>query len=371
METKLWVKFLFMLATAVVPCVSEAAATDSDGPSTSEPADDGVHAQVLLVVGAPGAPEYADLFAQWQAKWSDLADRGGIELTVIEPAEDAPAEGEDAPSAGEDAPADGGGDSEIDVSTGSTPPPELIQRERLRMALDEAANASSVPLWFVYIGHGTFDGRTARMNLSGPDVSAEELKSWLDDFSRPLAFIDCSACSAPFLAQLAAPDRIVVTATRSGNEHQFARFGGAFVQAFHNDTSDLDKDGQTSLLEAYIFASKTTQAKYREQGLLATEHALLDDNGDGRGTPAEWFEGVIVLREVEGDATADGTLAHQWHLLPTASERSLSPQDIDRRSELEQQLTQLRRRRDALAEDEYVAQLEAILVPLARLYAEQ
>ena len=30
-------------------------------------------------------------------------------------------------------------------------------------------------LWLVFIGHGTFDGRSAKFNLRGPDLSAADL----------------------------------------------------------------------------------------------------------------------------------------------------------------------------------------------------
>src|SRR5204863_7310884 len=55
---------------------------------------------------------------------------------------------------------------------------------------------------------------------------------------------------------------------------------------------DRDRDGQIRLLEASLMASHHTAEFYKAESRLATEHALLDDNGDGLGTPADWFRGV-------------------------------------------------------------------------------
>ena len=80
-----------------------------------------------------------------------------------------------------------------------------------------------------------------------------------------------------------------VTATRSGYQHNYARFGKFLAEALSNPKNDLDKDGQISLLESFLSASHRTTEFYKTEGRLATEHALLDDNGDGLGTPATWF----------------------------------------------------------------------------------
>jgi hypothetical protein len=47
---------------------------------------------------------------------------------------------------------------------------------------------------------------------------------------------------------------------------------------------DIDEDGQYTLLDLYLWTAKSVATEYKTGELLATEHALLDDNGDGRGT---------------------------------------------------------------------------------------
>ena len=137
-----------------------------------------------------------------------------------------------------------------------------------------------------------FDGKIARFNLNGVDFTAKELSQWLSKINSPLAVIDCSASSGPFLAELSGPHRVVITATRTGSERNFAHFGDFLSSAIADTSADLDKDDQTSLFEAYLKANSQLREFYAEAGRLTTEHALLDDNGDRQGTPADWFQGL-------------------------------------------------------------------------------
>ena len=108
---------------------------------------------------------------------------------------------------------------------------------------------------------------------------------------------------------------------------------------------------------------------YNDENRLATEHALIDDNGDGRGTSADWFQGVRVIKQAkEAERSPDGTLAHQIHLVLSTQERQLSAEAIARRNELEQQLTALGKRKDTISADTYYRDVEAIALELAQIY---
>jgi hypothetical protein len=115
-------------------------------------------------------------------------------------------------------------------------------------------------------------------------------------------------------------------------------------------------------------AARLTGQYYKEQGLLATEHALIDDNGDGLGTPPDWFQGVRAVKKAEGGKSLDGVRAHQMVLVRGQSEQQLAPAARARRDELEQELGALRSKKAELKEDDYYRQLEVILVEIARLY---
>ena len=289
---------------------------------------------LVLVIGAPGEPEYGEQFEAAADLWKRGATNGGFEISIV-------------------------GESTNNVN----------DRTKLLEVLTNEIVRPEGELWLVFIGHGTFDGRTANFNLRGPDISANDLAAALKPCKRPLAVIQCASASAPFLAALSAPGRVIITATRSGYELNATRFGTYFAQAVADPTADLDKDGQTSLLEAFLMASRQVDEFYKSAGRFATEHALLDDNGDGLGTPADWFSGVRAVKKAADGKSVDGIRAHQMNLVRSANEQELSPALRARRDELEARLSALRDRKNQMNEDDYYAQLEKILVEIAKLYA--
>ncbi len=298
---------------------------------------------VMLVLGAEGTPEYGRMFAEWAAAWRRAAEGGPWRVWTIGPVDGEP--------------------SDLDAARNDARVKELLRR-----ALETAARETDLPLWIVLIGHGTFDGRAARFNLVGEDVTEQELAQWLSALRRPTAVVHCASASGEFLPALSAAGRVVITATKSGAETNFARFGGFIAAAITDPAADLDKDGQVSLLEAFLRAARQTEEHYAAQGLLATEHALLDDNGDGRGTRAEAFAGIRPVRQADSGNTLDGYVAHQWTLIPSDVERQLSPEFRRRRDALELEILRLRELKGMLTEEEYYARLEPLLIDLARLY---
>jgi hypothetical protein len=288
---------------------------------------------LFLVQGAGGEAQYETAFAQWSESWRKAATAGSLTVHAIGP--------------------------------GSS---EIADREVLRESLRGLADEPPRPLWLVMIGHGTFFHDNAKFNLVGPDMSAGDLAEWLRPLNRPIAIINCGSCSAPFLDRLSGPDRVVVTATRSGSEQNYARFGQYLAEAIQTSTTDIDHDGAVSLLEAFLTASHRTQSFYQDEGRLATEHALLDDNGDRTGTSAEFFRGIHVTATPDGTTAVDGFKAHQWMLARVTDDPLLPPDKQSRRDELEAAIEALRQRKSELNEDDYYERLEAYLVQLARLY---
>jgi hypothetical protein len=291
--------------------------------------------QVLVVVGAPGTADYAAQYSEWTALWDKACQRGGAVCETV-----------------------GLDDSE------TRPDREVLQQRLAEYASGQSLSA----LWIVLIGHGTYDGRTAKFNLRGPDVSAEDLSIWLKPIEIPMVLINTASSSAPFLKTLGGPRRIVLTATKSGFEHNLTRFGQYMAIAIGDSAADLDKDGQTSLLEAFLSASHAVNEFYQAAGRLVTEHALLDDNGDALGTPADWFKGIRPVKQAAENASLDGYRAHQLHLIPSDTEARMSPDLRAQRDKLELQVMRLRDTRDTLSEADYFSQLEALLYEIAQVY---
>jgi hypothetical protein len=165
------------------------------------------------------------------------------------------------------------------------------------------------------------------------------------------------------------PDRIVITATKNEGEQSYARFGRYFAGALGGiEGGDLDNDDQVSLLEAYLHASRRVAEFYKSEGRIATEHALLDDNGDQLGSRSEWFKGTTPTQTASPEAKPDGDLAAQKVLVKNTFERLLSSEQREKRDGLERQVVELRRSKEKLEEADYYTKLEALLLELARLY---
>ena len=287
---------------------------------------------VVLVTGAPGQEEYETAFGTWADRWEAATQAANAQLVRI----------------GETANQD--------------------DREVLRQELEKLEESNSSMVWLVLIGHGTFDGTRAKFNLHGPDVTAEELATWLEPLPMPLAVINTASASGPFVNRLSGRNRVIVTATKSGFEHNYARFGDYLSQAITDPEADLDKDEQGSLLEAFLAASSRTNEFYQQDARLVSEHALIDDNGDGLGTPADWFRGYRAVRTAKDGAEPDGLRANQFVLIRRGDEARLSEQVRQRRDKLERQIAELRQQKSKLPEDEYYARLEPIMIELAKLY---
>lgn len=291
---------------------------------------------VVVVVGAAGEEGYETNFATQAAQWEKVCSVANAERITIGLEE---------------------------IATGTT------DHARLKEALAAQPKSGAGELWVVFIGHGTFNGKEAKFNLRGPDLSANEVAEWLKPFERPLAVIDTASASAPFLAKLSGPNRVIVTSTRSGNEQNFARFGQFLADAMTDAKSDLDQDGQTSLLEAFLSSSSRVAEFYKTEGRLATEHALIDDNGDGLGTPSDWFRGTRATKKAGNGAALDGARARQFNLVRSEAEQKLTDAQRAKRDELELMMEDLRESKAKLGEEVYYRRLEALLLDLAKVYA--
>jgi hypothetical protein len=171
--------------------------------------------------------------------------------------------------------------------------------------------------------------------------------------------VNAASASGDFVASLSRKNRVILTATRSSGEKNETVFAGYFVAAFAAEGGDADKDGKVSLLEAFEYARREVARFYETEHRIQTEHALLDDNGDGEGS-----------RE-PNPAAGDGALARRFVLSGSVDRRmagsadsTLAPLFADVR-QLEESVATLRARKDSIKTEVYEAQLEDLLVRLA------
>ena len=293
---------------------------------------------VVTVLGTAGIKEYEEKFVEVAKGWKEACERGGVRLIAV-------------------------GNEKKDS--------KKVDRERLKETISAEIERGTSGLWVVLIGHGTFDGRETKFNVRGPDFTDSDLADWLKPFKGTLVVVNTASSSAPFIKALSGENRVVITATKSANEIFYPHFGEYFAQAVGGlKAADLDNDDQVSLLEAFLYAGHEVKQFFEKEGRIATEHAMLDDNGDQQGVRVEGFEGVLAVRseKEEEEARPDGERAHQIHLAPNELE-SLIPESLRlRRDELERLVRALRRKRDEMDKEKYYRDLEKLLLEIARIY---
>ena len=253
-----------------------------------------------------------------------------------------------------------------DPDAAGGPPVVKSTLEEIRTALAELARLvrPGDDLFVLLIGHGSATGTGPRLNIPGPDLRADTLRDALGEIeARYTVVVNGASSSAPFIDALSSPGRVIMTATKSGTERLSTVFPEHLLDALKAQAGDLDKDGRVSVLESFVYARNKTAEWYEGQGLLATEHALLDDNGDGRGT-----------RE-PGPGSTDGTLAGRIYFGrgpggPEATAGTVTPegQALQARMEdLRWSIDELRARKDQEDPGEYAARMEEMLIELARV----
>ena len=220
-----------------------------------------------------------------------------------------------------------------------------------------AANAESLVL-VVLIGHGSFDNQQAKFNLIGRDLTAKDYAELIAALpNKRTVFVDCSSSSGEFVKPLSAEGRIVLTATRSGNEQNATVFADHFIAGLADGAADTDKNGRVSVLEAFNYATKLTADWYKQKNRLATEHALIDDNADGTGH-----------EEATG---GDGGIAKLVYLDSKNIAESAGDAELGRlikeRQRYEEEVEKLKARKNEMKAEDYEAELERLLVELAKV----
>lgn len=296
---------------------------------------------VLIVTGLGGEPTYSTQFHEWATTLVDaVTTKDGVPVANLTYLGEKPS---------------------LD--------PERIadrsSRENIESAIDAIGERAEPGdhVVVVLFGHGSVSDE-ARINLPGRDLSADDFAMLLDRLDvQHVTFVNTASASGPFVEKLSGEGRVVMTATRTGGQRNASVFGGYFVEAFADgrEAADQNKDTRVSMLEAFTYARLKVAESYEADGRLATEQALLDDNGDGEGSGAPDGLG------------GDGTVARTLFFTSGTGLRAemAFPDDpelqglYEERQALEARVDELRRLRDGTAEQQYTEELERLLVELA------
>ena len=215
-------------------------------------------------------------------------------------------------------------------------------------------------VFVVLLGHGTYDGNVAKFNLIGPDLTAKDWTDMLSGVQGRLTVVNTTEASFPFLESLTTKGRVVITATDSPAQKYATVFPEYFVKAMKEASTDLDKNGRTSIYEVFAAASAAEKQHYEQRGQLTTERALLDDNGDGKGREAT----------AEGP---DGGIARIAYLDTEVVAESTNPELaalIRRRRDLEARAEEHKELKGVMPDTEWQAQFEKLMLELAQVSAE-
>jgi hypothetical protein len=285
----------------------------------------------VIVSGAAGGPDYASQYAEWTAALREtLVERFDLDPSRVFVL------------------TEGAGNAQAATAANVR---AVFGMLRERMRADDL-------LFTLFIGHGTFDGVDAKFNLPGPDMEAAEWAALLNPLPGHLVVVNTTAASFPFLERLAAPRRIVITATGAEPQRFDTVFPEYFIAALRDEAADIDKNGRISIWEAFAAAAGGVRRHYQQRGQLSTERALLDDNGDGIG------------REAAAQG-ADGALASRTYL--GAAMPGAPPTDevlvdlLQRQASLAAEIEELQLKKVFMSPEEYAREFERAMLALARV----
>jgi hypothetical protein len=288
----------------------------------------------VIISGASGGEKYAEQMATWRADLrSALVDRYGFNVDHVKLLVDETAKS---------------GDRATTVNVRSV------------FAEIKKSGSKEDFVLVVLLGHGTFDGDVAKFNLVGPDMTAKDWTELLNGVQGRVAVVNTTEASFPFLEALSSKGRIVITATHSAAQKYATVFPEYFVKAMKEASTDLDKNGRTSLFEVFATASASVKQHFEQRGQLITEHALIDDNGDGKGRQST-------------DDGPDGGLARNAFLDAEVLPANASPELaalIKRRRELEAKAEEHKNLKGVMPDAEWNAQFEKLMLELAQVSAE-
>lgn len=238
-------------------------------------------------------------------------------------------------------------------------------KDALKSAIAKALAAAPAEdtVVLTLIGHGTHDGTDYRFNLPGPDVTAAELDQWLTSARARTVIVLATSASGGAVQTLRAPNRVIISATRSGTEKNAVVFPRYWVEALRDAAADADKNEAVTALEAFRFASLRTARYYETLKRLATEHPVLEDSGKGDAVTnpsAENGQGLLAMR------TPLVRFGEEQKALATPEKQLL----LRRKEMVEQAIDKLKYEKAAMPVTDYKKQLAALLLQLAQLQEE-
>ncbi len=275
----------------------------------------------LILSGVPGSPDHAEKFAKWTE---------GTRKALVE-------------------------------KFGFSPERVLVLSDKKTAQADVRAAFATLKqqlkptdsFFLFFIGHGSGEG-DYKFNISGPDFTAADYNKLLSTLSvGRIVIVNGTSASGGAIEAFAGKNRIIVTATRSGQEGNDTVFYEYFLEALQSPAADEDKDQKISVWEAFKYASAAVERFYKEEGRLATEHPQISDNGADK-TGASIKDPPLLARSTSFQVDR-----------PIVSSDPRVQALLNEKKDLEQKIEYLRVNKAATPDAEYEKQLEDLFVQLA------
>lgn len=225
---------------------------------------------------------------------------------------------------------------------------------------------------FVYlIGHGSHIRDDSKFHIPGKDITAKDLGAMLDEIpSRATVVLNSTSSSAGFINFLSGPNRIICTATKSVREENATRFMQYFIEGIEEGSADRNHDERISFLEACEQAAELTATSYVVDSLIATEHALIDDNGDMLGSRLPIGEADDpddrTARSPQPEGMLDGAVAARCFIKNFQFAPDVPRSLIDTYTKALDDINALKERKETTVAQTYYSELEALLLHAAQ-----
>ncbi len=221
------------------------------------------------------------------------------------------------------------------------------KKEIVTALFDAIATRTDVNNFTAYfIGHGSFDGRTYKFNIPGPDITDTELLELLNKVKAQQQLVVAATSASGALLDVidtgnqTTGQRVLITATKNGREKTAVIFPEYMVEAITTPAADTDKNESISAMEIFDYANSSVEGFFETEKLLAPEHARL------QGENAESFE-----------------VARYGNLL--AAQDKVPEELLTLRETLASEVNTLRSRKEDISEDEYFDTLQNLMLKLA------
>ncbi len=247
--------------------------------------------------------------------------------------------------------------------------------ENIKQQIDKFSQImTEKDIFYIYlIGHGSYLAEKSKFHIEGPDLTAEQLNDFVQDFpAKYVVVINAASSSAGFINALSAENRVICTATRNTDQKHATEFMKFFLQALEEGSADQDHDERVTVWEACRQASKLTGAWYEEKGYLVTENAILDDNGDSLGSrlyrdskQQENENESGLPEENAAESELDGEIARTIYLKDFVFPQDAPPALVDTYLALLERVEDLKAHKEEIGEATYYQRLETLLIDAA------